>query len=704
VSGSRSALIVACDGYADAGLGRLRAPASDARALAGVLQDPAIGGFDVRTLMNAPAHEVALGIEEFFAERVADDLLLLHLSCHGVKDEDGELYFAMANTALRRLAATGVAAEFVNRRMNRSRSRRVVLLLDCCYAGAFERGMTARAGAGMGLESQFGGRGRAVITASSAMEYAFEGDELADTNELSPSVFTSALVQGLQTGDADRDQDGLVSLDELYDYIYDKVRATTPNQTPGKWAFGVQGELVIARRARPVTQAAPLPSEVQEAIDSPLAAVRNAAVQELSRLLHGKHAGRALAAQQALEEFTRDDSRSVAAAAEEALGTLTTSEPEPVDPEPSAPSPPTMSRAASAVEPSFAASLTDEASAPVQPEAEAEPEPEPEPEAEPGPEAEVEPEAEPGPEAQAEAEAEREADPGPEAAPEPQPEPGPPVKTVAAAPARLDPESRLGGDGLLIAAGFVAIVGAVVLFISVFLPFLGGSPLSVKSANTWQNVLEAVAAGVAGCFLLLHRTRNLIGPGFLFGAIATAPSGAVYDVLVGKHYESAGIGPGLPINFAGCLVLTAAGGMVWYAVTKQRLVRAERRAGILPWLVVFVGLASAVLLVSQVLNQEAIAGTGTAVIGSDLFALYWTAVMALVLPTVAVFVTPSAFGVALLAGWLTTGIAEALFYASAPKSYFLLTLIAMLAVTIAYAVTALRQQTEVDTETPSGLA
>src|SRR6185437_3798226 len=148
---------------------------------------------------------------------------------------------------------------------------------------------------------QFGGRGRAVITASSAMEYAFEAGELVGTSQVPPSVFTSALVQGLETGEADRDQDGLVGLDELYDYVYDKVRAVTPNQTPGKWTFGMQGELVIARRSRPVTTPAPLPPELREAIDSPLAPVRAAAVQELARVLHGTHAGRALAARLALE-------------------------------------------------------------------------------------------------------------------------------------------------------------------------------------------------------------------------------------------------------------------------------------------------------------------------------------------------------------------------------------------------------------------
>jgi uncharacterized caspase-like protein len=260
VNGTRSALIIASGDYHDPGLRQLRAPASDTQALVAVLQHPQIGGFQVRTLLNQPAHEVNLAVEEFFADRRPDDLLLLHFSCHGVKDEGGELYFATADTKLRRLAATAVAAEFVNRRMNRSRSRRVVLLLDCCYAGAFERGQSARAGTGMAIEQQFGGRGRVVITASSAMEYAFEDDRLS-MQAGRPSVFTRSVVQGLQTGEADLDGDGWVSVDDLYDYMYEQVREATPNQTPGKWAFGVQGEFYIAR-ARPVTTPAPPPPEL----------------------------------------------------------------------------------------------------------------------------------------------------------------------------------------------------------------------------------------------------------------------------------------------------------------------------------------------------------------------------------------------------------------------------------------------------------
>ncbi|TCO33100.1 caspase domain-containing protein [Kribbella steppae] len=317
--GSRSALIVASNEYQDPGLSELRAPAADADALAAVLSDPEIGGFDVRTLLNEPAHVVNEAVEEFLTDRSPDDLLLLHFSCHGIKDQDGELYFAMTNTRLRLLGATAVAADFVNRRMTHSRSHRIVLFLDCCYAGAFDRGMRARATKVMDLEERFGGRGRAVITASGAVEYAFEGGELTESGDPVPSVFTTAMVRGLSTGEADRDQDGYVDLDELYDYVYDAVREVTPHQNPGKWAFGVQGDLVIARRNTPLTQPAALPPELQQSIDSPLAGVRAGAVGELARLLSGRHQGLALAARQALETLADDDSRTVAASASAVL-------------------------------------------------------------------------------------------------------------------------------------------------------------------------------------------------------------------------------------------------------------------------------------------------------------------------------------------------------------------------------------------------
>ena len=71
-----------------------------------------------------------------------------------------------------------------------------------------------------------------MISASNAMEYAYEGDDLSGEGQ--PSYFTQAVIDALETGKADRDGDRWISVDELYDYVFDRVKEKTPNQTPNK--------------------------------------------------------------------------------------------------------------------------------------------------------------------------------------------------------------------------------------------------------------------------------------------------------------------------------------------------------------------------------------------------------------------------------------------------------------------------------------
>jgi hypothetical protein len=241
----RFALIVASYQYADSDLQKLVAPAQDAQALASVLKDRTIGGFDVKILLNEPSYKVNEEIETFFNERQRGDLLVVYFSCHGIKDEDGQLYFATTNTRRKLLGSTAVSANFVNNMMMRSRSRRQPLLLDCCYSGAFAKGMLSRADKNVHTGDQFEGRGRVVLTASDAMQYSFEGDSLSGTGER--SVFSNAVVHGLQTGEADQDKNGLISYTELYDYAYDHVIDETPLQKPNMWVFGLEGNIVIAK-------------------------------------------------------------------------------------------------------------------------------------------------------------------------------------------------------------------------------------------------------------------------------------------------------------------------------------------------------------------------------------------------------------------------------------------------------------------------
>ena len=248
--GSTFALIVAAASYEDPGLAELRAPARDSDALAALLADPAIGGYQVRSLKDVRAHLVAEEIEGFFHDRRAEDTVVLYLSCHGVKDLDGRLRFATTNTKLNRLGATTIAAEFIYELVDRCRARNVLVLLDCCYSGAYLKGHHPRSPDRAAL-GEMRGRGRAVITSSTSLEYSFEVDTGAVEGAPAVSVFTDAVIDGLRTGQADRDGDGLVSVDDLYGYVFTRVRQATPHQTPEKKWGDIRGDFIIARSPRP---------------------------------------------------------------------------------------------------------------------------------------------------------------------------------------------------------------------------------------------------------------------------------------------------------------------------------------------------------------------------------------------------------------------------------------------------------------------
>jgi len=319
VSG-KLALIIGNSEYEDASLAKLVTPDVDVAALAEVLRDPEIGAFDeVVALVNQPASTIRRSIAGFYAGRGRDDLLLLYFSGHGIRDDRGQLFLAVKDTEHNLLRGTAIPASYITDEMDNSRSRRQVLILDCCHSGAFAHGMKGSPGASVGTAAAFEGTGsgRVVLTATDSTQYAWEGDQVIGQAE--NSVFTHYLIQGLHTGQADADADGSITLDELYDYVYDRVVNETPMQKPGKWSYGQQGGMVIARNPRPVLKPVALPPDMQQTMDDPRPWVREGAVSELDRLARGSHPGLALAAREALKRMAEDDSRRVAAAAMGAL-------------------------------------------------------------------------------------------------------------------------------------------------------------------------------------------------------------------------------------------------------------------------------------------------------------------------------------------------------------------------------------------------
>ena len=326
----RHALLIATETYADPALRRLTAPGGDARALEEVLSDPSIAGFEVTTLIDQPHHVVGEAIGEFYRVRRRDELTLLYFTGHGVKDDDGSLYLAMANTRRDSLMFTALAAELVDRAMAGCPSRQKVLVLDCCYSGAFPAGKLAKAATDVHTLERFQGRGRAVLTASDATQYSFEGD--AVVGSAARSVFTRHLVAGLRDGSADLDGDGDVTVDELYSYVHERVVAEMPRQRP-KHQSDVEGRIVLARNPRWT-----LPEYLRHGLASPIATDRLSALEGLKRL---NRVGNAVVRERTAAEIRKlveDDSRMVSGAAvawvTEAEGPVAAAVPEPHIPEP----------------------------------------------------------------------------------------------------------------------------------------------------------------------------------------------------------------------------------------------------------------------------------------------------------------------------------------------------------------------------------
>jgi hypothetical protein len=284
----RTALLLATDSYADPAFEGLTAPRQDAAELAGLLGDPEIGGFTATVLDNPTCNDARIALNELFSDAGREDLLLLYVSGHGVKDEAGNLHLVLRDTRRNLLAATAISAQFVRDLIDHSPARRAVVWLDCCYAGAFPAGMIPKAEGTVDVVAQLNtrsGRGCAVMTASTHIQYAYErGGPVEHGGGIPSSVFTNAIVAGLRTGAADLNADGEIDAAELYSYVYDQVRLVTPSQTPTR-NDQLSGELYIARSKLGLGLPAGVDLQIRFALRSPYRMIRVGAVRQLGEMM-----------------------------------------------------------------------------------------------------------------------------------------------------------------------------------------------------------------------------------------------------------------------------------------------------------------------------------------------------------------------------------------------------------------------------------
>jgi uncharacterized caspase-like protein len=248
--GNRWAVVVGIGRYDHPQIPRLRYAAPDAEAVHRVLTGPA-GFKPERVLLLTDTTERkptlrnlkwALGT---FLARAAqrDDTVLIFFAGHGAPEVDQRgverdgfaKYLIPSDADPDDLYSTALPMDELQTIFARLEAERVVVLLDTCYSGAAggrtfaslrTRAVTVD---DLFLERLARTKGRAIITASRPNEVSLEMAELGH------GLFTYYLLQGLR-GQADLNRDGIVSLQELYEYVESEVvrtsRAHGGNQHP----------------------------------------------------------------------------------------------------------------------------------------------------------------------------------------------------------------------------------------------------------------------------------------------------------------------------------------------------------------------------------------------------------------------------------------------------------------------------------------
>ena len=246
----KRALLIGISEYKDYKLSKLSSPLADTQDLAELLKRDDVGAFDeVELLLNSTLAHAKRRIANLCDGRSKDDFILFYFSGHGILDFSGDLFFVLADTIVDELYATALHSFFVRDVLNKSRSRRQLIILDCCHSGAFASGVKGHAVGATAISRdtfEVDGYGREVLASNAATQFAWEGQNILGNTDR--SLFTHFLVEGLQTGRAGAADSDVITAEQVYRYAHDNVVRQQPFMRPQRWSDRQEGALVIAKR------------------------------------------------------------------------------------------------------------------------------------------------------------------------------------------------------------------------------------------------------------------------------------------------------------------------------------------------------------------------------------------------------------------------------------------------------------------------
>lgn len=195
----------------------------DAYRIFAFLKSPEGGALpdeQIRLLIDEDAtrENILKEMQKVFFKADKNDMVMLYFSGHGLKGSLIPYDFDGFNN---QLAYTDVQAI-----LDRSEAKQKVCLVDACYAGSMQQPKTATISQSL---NQFyslinnANSGTAFLLSSADTEVSLED------NGLRQGVFSHFLIKGLK-GDADQNQDKMIQLGELFNFVTKEVKRYTLNR------------------------------------------------------------------------------------------------------------------------------------------------------------------------------------------------------------------------------------------------------------------------------------------------------------------------------------------------------------------------------------------------------------------------------------------------------------------------------------------
>ena len=238
------ALIVGINNYKDKRIPDLRYAERDAMAIFRFFRTPRGGTVPLNRIKlllgpKATRANILSALKEILLRRTdKNDLVVIYFVGHGVVGElQEETYLLPYDAKLDIVEGTGISQSEIMRYVRKSRANRIVLIIDACHSGGvgsvgplFATRNLPELTTKLLKKIAHSRKGVGILTASSSYEKSLEGKRWGGGH----GVFTYYLLVGLK-GKADRNADGIITLGELYEFVYEKVKkATGGKQHPDK--------------------------------------------------------------------------------------------------------------------------------------------------------------------------------------------------------------------------------------------------------------------------------------------------------------------------------------------------------------------------------------------------------------------------------------------------------------------------------------